>query len=167
MQNFSGDFVSLGRALLKYKGTAGDVYVAGYDPVKNTGYKTIRDYAFSGNVNIVKVTFGSGVVGIGSYTFSGCSNLQTVIFEVYGGVVPCGVEPFDLNAGLKIIVPLNALYEYMADSRWVNYIKNFKVSQSLVSFDPKGGSAVSNVTVYYGQDVYMPQSTKAGNTFLC
>ena len=161
-ENGSGSYLAIGNALLLYKGTDSEINV--------TGYYTISDGAFANNQNLVKVTIGSSVVNIGSYTFLNCSNLQTVIFEASSRMASCGEQPFDDNPNLKIIVPYCVLQDYQTGDFWKNYKNNFEVPQTLVTFNSDDGSAISGRTVSYGELIDFGNSNlkpaKNGFTFI-
>lgn len=158
IQNFAGDYVYLGKALLLYKGSEADIKV--------TDYWTIRDGAFSDNEYLVTVTFGSSVVNIGSGTFLNCPNLEKVIFEASSRMVSCGTEPFDLNLNpnLKIIVPHCVFEDYETNDFWSNYVNNFETPQTFVIFNLDGGSADFYDTIFtYGEPIdfnnFKPEKT--------
>ncbi|MEI6579911.1 MAG: leucine-rich repeat protein, partial [Eubacteriales bacterium] len=73
LQNYSGDFVVVGKnMLIKYKGSEKSVKIP-------KSVKSIGDYAFSDCKTIKRVAFPKKLRSIGDFAFAGCENLATMV----------------------------------------------------------------------------------------
>ena len=72
--NISDDMVMSGSTLVKYNGTAENVFIP-------ASVVDIGNEAFAGNTNLRSVTLSEGTYTIGINAFSGCSNLASVVMS--------------------------------------------------------------------------------------
>lgn len=83
-ENAKADGVlNLGRVLYSYKGNLKEIVIP-------KGVSIIEDYAFLGNTDLQKITFGPDVEEIGLYAFQNCVNLKEVVIDDAMGIVNAG-----------------------------------------------------------------------------
>ena len=75
--------LSFGRVLYSYKGNLKNLEIP-------KGVSIVEDYAFLGNTDLEKVTFGPDVEEIGLYAFQNCVNLKEVVIDDAMGIISAG-----------------------------------------------------------------------------
>ena len=128
--------------------------------------KEIGGYVFASSPELTRVVLPDSLTDIGSYTFFGCTQLQTV--QMTGGEpVPSAYNSFlDCPNLCEICVPKGSVDAYQA--AWPAYANIIRQEGgAIVTFDANGGS-VSTRTVTTNADGRlsgMPEPTRAGYLF--
>lgn len=156
----SAENIELGNVLLLYSGT--DTVVDLSD------YQAVSDFAFADNLYVARVESGYNMVTLGSYTFYGCDNLETVLLENPNRKISIGDGTFYQETAdpCDILVPLPLYEEYTSDTFWAQYIDQISVPQATVIYDTQGGNTIANGTVEYYGYFTLPTPTRAGYNFV-
>ena len=156
----SAENIELGNVLLLYSGT--DTVVDLSD------YQAVSDFAFADNLYVARVESGYNMVTLGSYTFYGCDNLETVLLENPNRKISIGDGTFYQETAdpCDILVPLPLYEEYTSDTFWTQYIDQISVPQATVIYDTQGGNTIANGTVEYYGYFTLPTPTRSGYNFV-
>lgn len=92
------------------------------DISRTTGYSNVPDYAFEGASALKTLILPYSVESIGSYAFSGCSNLTTLY--CYATTPPSvSSTTFDgVPSSMKVLVPALSLELYQSASYWKDFV---------------------------------------------
>ncbi len=154
--NDSGNKI-IGKVLLKYTDSG-----VNFD---TTGYISISANAFNGR-DIENVIVGRDTRYIGANAFANCNELATITFLSLSEITQTDVDVFEnCSEELVIYVPNSKTTQYKCYINLSDYAANIQPIVINVNFDTQGGSAVSPISVYYGDIVTLPSAQKAGYDF--
>ncbi len=141
LTNNNTDRVVLGKAFLKYKGSASIVDLS--------EFVYIDDYAFVDNNTIEEVILGDNIKIIGDGAFNGCSNFNKL--TIYANKVVSVTDEFftNLRSDFVICVPQSVITDYVASEFWTSTATTYQPITSTVNYYD-GNSLVATQTAYYG-----------------
>ena len=73
--------------------------------------KTLKDYAFHSQTDLASITLNEGLLGIGYFSFCGCTSLHTI-------TLPSSLSKLPLNSGLSTCYSLESI---LVDKRNIHY----------------------------------------------
>lgn len=149
-----GDFVTLGKVLYKYKGTASVLNTNDFP----TGITRISSNAFCCNDYIEKIYLPNNITDIDNNAFIDCTNLEEIIY--YNTTLPdVGVYSFvALPDAFKFSCRKGAIDDLTSSSNWYSQQEILSAISTEVYFE----DIDEYTTFYYGETIELPTEEIAG-----
>ncbi len=153
------EFLSVGKALFAYNGSAANLTVSG-------DYVSIAPFAFAGSETLETVVLEGNVLrNIYEGAFYGCDKLHTVHIKNLNGTVNVSDNAFDERVD-KIYVSAMLKSQYDNSELWQEYADKLAVHTTDMSFVSNGGSECADKVISYGDHIgELPVPTRNGYIF--
>lgn len=155
--NTAENELTLGKAYLRYVGTA--------TAIDLSGYESVAPYAFAGNSELTTVDVGNTLLSIGEYAFMGCEALSEVDCSDINAAVGLGDGVFDNVESVTVYVSHINAEEFLQAESWTPYSDRMAIRSTAIVFDTLGGELVSDINVEYADYPELPTPVRTGYTF--
>lgn len=148
------DFITLGKVLYKYKGTASVLEASDFP----SGVTKIASNAFCCNDNIEKIYLPNKIIDIDNNAFADCANLEEIIY--YNDILP-DVGKYSFHAlpdTFKFKCRKSLIDSVTSSNNWYSQRDVLSAISTEVYFEDINKTA----TFYWGETIELPTETIAG-----